>query len=367
MEKSYCFQSLAARENAIRMNPAIAGLLERALDDTFAPPASQLGEIQKHFLVTEVACCYQHFGFTLFAPAARELLVPQLAKRIGVLPDPIASWLESVCYFLLEDFNILRLVEGEPEWTSVDNAFFRDLTRRMICAEETETSDLGLDCWGAGLLERLRLLVVQGLELARSEQNSEIDACVSRLTAGLPYASQFRKSFSNALSEIVSNPLRLLIWRVECFSGFSEVRQEAKFFVREANEILERKAYRHAALLALFLPHTAPDGTLLLPASPLSINQLNKVLKNQKVEGWFDCSILTTWLDLDKAPMLALADLLKQSVQLGFLFEVPLGRNQKGYGLSKSALKIVEPFRAAISSSVVLQNHLGSSSHAGTV
>lgn len=356
MEKKYSFKTLASREKALQINPALAGLLENVLDDVFVPDANPLGVVQKQYLVTEVAYCYQHFGFTLFAPAARDLLVPQLAACCGVPAEPVAIWLESVCYFLLEDFNILRLVDGEPEWADVDASFFRDFARRVICAEQHESGDLGLDCWESGLLEHLRNLASQGLEFARPDALVDLAQWVGAQVEGLPFAAEFAKAFVNAFKEVGSNPLRLLVWRVESFSSFCEVRQEAKFFVRDTSERVERKAYQYASLLSLFLPHRAPDGTLLLPESPLPLTQISKVLKNQKPNSWFDCSLLSTWLNIEESQHSDLAELVRQAVGMGFLFEVPLGRRQKGYGLTKSALKILEPFHSAISASVVLQD-----------
>ena len=359
MEKKYLFKTLASREKALTINPALAGLLANSFDEVFVPDANGVGAVQKHYLVTEVAYCYQHFGFTLFAPAARALLVPVIAGNCGVMAEPVAIWLESVCYFLLEDFNILRLVEGEPEWSSVDSAFFRDFVRRVICAEQHESGDLGLDCWDAELLERLRTLASDGLEFAKPEGLVDLTHWVNAQASGLPFADDFAKAFVHAFKEIAANPLRLLVWRVESFSSFGEVRQEAKFFVRDTSEVVERKAYQYAALLSLFLPHRAPDGTLLLPESPLTLVQLGRVLKTQKLSTWFDCSLLAAWLNLGETQGPAnveLGVLVRQAVSMGFLFEVPLGKRQKGLGLTKSALKILEPFHSAITASVVLQD-----------
>lgn len=352
MQNQDFFKTLALREKALQTNPALGQVLANSLHDTLE--LAEIVPLQAQYLVIEVGYIYQHFGFCIFAPAGRTLLCETLSASSGLRQEKIANWLESVCYFLLEDFNILRLVDGEPDWKIVDAVFFREFAKRIICAEPGEFSDLGLDCWSPILTRRLRELAAQSIELARPETIGSLAQTLGAMEVELPYGTQFCESFIACFEEIAANPLRLLVWRVECFTTFADLRQEARIFMRERSALGEHRASMFAALLSLFLPHKTADGIALLPESPLALNQIKTVLSSAFTSNFFDCTLLRSWLEVDDESLDSrLNELVAGALELGLLFHVPLGRYRKGFGLSRSALQILAPFHMAITNSLL--------------
>lgn len=351
MEMTDFFKKMALRESALDVNQASAHLLAQSLSETCE--RSELPLLQERALIAEVGYAYQHFGFSIFAPMARALLSNALAHRTGVSGALLDSWLETVCYFLLEDFNILKLVDGAPDWDAVDAAFARDLVRRLVCAEKDEAADLGLDIWDEDYVECLRRVAVTALEGVRTAAFSDLEGWCRGALEEFRFAPVLQPALVASLEELRANPLRLLVWRIECFTTFAETRQEAKFFVREASSAVEGRAYKLAALLALFLPHRTPDGRTLLPASPLTLAQIAKVLRKDAPRNGFDCSLMRAWLDLDGDAPADLVLLAKDARALGLMFEVPTGRGSAAYGLTKTSLRILKPFQATLAASLM--------------
>jgi hypothetical protein len=344
------FKSLSVRERALSMNHALGQLLGASLRDVSFP----LTPLQTHYLQTEVGYVYQHFGFSVFGPQAIRFLATQLSLCSGVAENALRTWLESVGYTLLEDFNILKIVTGEPDWDAVDRAFFRDFSKRILCAEMGESADLGLDSWNGPLVRELCMRASRWVARAQGESLDTILPDVVELLQDVPCGIVLATAIGESLEEVSDNFLQLLVWRVQFLTSFSDVRQEAKFIVRAEGEEPEQLAARFAALLALFVPQEAVDGTMLLPTSPVSVSALAAILRSDFTSPYFDCDLFRNWLDLSDATLRSdLERMMQQGKEAGLLFEVPKGRNGRAYGLTLAALRIVSPFREAISNALV--------------
>jgi hypothetical protein len=340
------FKSLSLRERALSMNHALAQLLVDSLRES----SLSLTPLQSNYLLTEVGYVYQHFGFSIFGPQAIRFFATQLSPCSGVAEVPLRQWLESVGYALLEDFNILKIVIGEPDWETVDRTFFRDFSRRLLCAEHGESADLGLDSWNGTLVGDLCAQASRWVERAQNESVDTIIADVVEVLRDMPCGLALAMAIGENLESVSDNFLQLLVWRVQFLTSFSDVRQEAKFIVRAEGDEPEQLAARFAALLALFVPQEASDGTTLLPESPVSVSALAAVLRSEFHSPHFDCDLFRNWLDLSDGSLRSdLERMMLQGKEAGLLFEVPKGRNGRAYGLTIAALRIVSPFREAIS------------------
>ena len=136
MEHTPYFKKLSTKERAQALNPGVAALLAETLGVRFSarPPPPVVREA----LLANVAYAYQHYGFCVFAPSSQAFLASALQRETGVPFEDVVGWLEETAYALLEDFTILKLLEGEPDWHAVDNAFFKALAKRAVCAEPGE-------------------------------------------------------------------------------------------------------------------------------------------------------------------------------------------------------------------------------------
>lgn len=366
MEHTPYFKKLSAKERALALNPGVSALFRETLASRFM--GRVLPVALRETLLVNVGYAYQHYGFCLFAPSAQAFLATSLMRETGLSFDDIAAWLEEIAYALLEDFTILKMLEGEPDWDAVDAAFFRAVAKRTICAEPGETAELGLDCWDGELVAFLRVVASEGLLSLRAGVSLEaIQQIQSERIQARPDAAVFREALLQAFEELQENPLRLLVWRVECFSSFGDIRQEAKFFVRNETSEIERRAFELAGLLSLLHPHRTEDGVRLLEESPVSLAQLEKAVFGQsRSSRFFDCSLLRNWMDLAPtktgaelqgrtAALSRLAFILEESKRLGLVFELSHNvrasstRQTKKYGLTKTALGILKPFAASIS------------------
>jgi hypothetical protein len=374
MEHTQYFKKLADRERALTFNPGVARLLCETLASKFQ--GRVLPPVIREVCLTNVAHAYRHFGFCMFSPSAQGCLVSSLARETGLRHDDLAGWLEETAYALLEDFTILNLASGEPDWDTVDEAFFRAMAKRVVCAEPGEAVELGLDCWDVELVGVLRVAAASALEKVRAGVPAEeVRSCAFAHVRDRPDATVFAPALTNALSELNENPLRLLVWRVECFSALSASGQGAKLFVRDDSVATERRAFELAGLLSLLLPHRTPEGVRLLEESPVSFAQLEKALLGRsRSSGYFNCSLLRAWMrvgadNADNAdesvsggssaprgePGEQLLRILQDSQRLGLVFEIsqrsmrPSSRATKKYGLSKAAMDILRPFAGSIS------------------
>ncbi|MCA2959457.1 MAG: hypothetical protein IOD12_04335 [Silvanigrellales bacterium] len=370
MEHSLYFKKLSTKERALALNPGVAGLFRETLASRFV--GRILPTAPRETLLVSVGYAYQHYGFCVFSPSAQAFLATSLMRETGLSFEDIAGWLEEVAYALLEDFTILKMLEGEPDWDSVDVAFFRAVAKRTICAEPGETAELGLDCWDLDLIAFLRLVAAEGLESLRAGVGLEtLCTTLSERIQTRPDAAVFREALFSAFEELHENPLRLLVWRVECFSSFCDIRQEAKFFVRNETTQVERRAFELAGLLSLLHPHRTEEGVRLLEESPVTLLQLEKAVFGQsRSSRFFDCSLLRNWMDLDPAGkgteaqlrvegLSRLQRILEESKRLGLVFELSQNaqaasaRHPKKYGLTKAALGILRPFSSSISQALL--------------
>jgi|GEM_PF-5034426 len=362
MEHTGYFQKLQARERALTLNPGVAGLLNETQGAAFA--GRPLAPLLRECLVANVAYAYQHHGFCVFAPSAQALLAAALARDTGLSFDDVSRWLEDVSYALLQDFALLRMLDGEPDWQAVDTAFFRSLCKRAICAEPGETFELGLDGWDMELVAYLRVVSSEALELVRAGADPEdVIRYVGERMDARPDVAVFEEALCECLGELRENPLRLLVWRVECFSSFSDIRQEAKFFVRNDSSQVERHAFELAGFLSALHPHRTENGACLLEESPVTVAQIERALVGRtRGSALFDCGLLREWMRLpdgdtsvDKtARTAALNQILQDCLRLGLVFELVqrTGRTQvrtvKKVGLTRTALGILRPFAASI-------------------
>lgn len=351
MKNNNFFKMMAQRESSLQRHPTLAKMLADVFEEYLGDGVLML---KKQAAITDVACLYQHFGFCVFSPAARHLVASQISLSCLLEEAALLQWLEAVCYLLLEDFNILRIIEGEPDWTEVDDRFFKEISKRVICAESGEFSDLGLDIWNPDFIRKLRDIAAKTIDLAKPESLEKISDILPKLCDALPYPALFESALLQCLESISANPLLILVWRVECFSTFSNDQLVSQFFVRTHNSISERKASRLAALLALMAQHRLPTGEVLLPDSPLGLFELESVLKDDYTSEYFDCTLLRAWIGSEENQLRnSLKELVTEAKNIGLVFEVPTGNKRTGYGLSRAALRIIAPFKSAITQSLL--------------
>jgi len=266
----------------------------------------------------------------------------------------LSVWMELLAYTLLEDFNVLKVVTGEPDWDSVDAAFFADFSRRVLCSELGEKSDLGLDAWSDGFVDEM--CAKSSLWLTRLQVESVADVLedVKSTVAKRPFAELLVRGMAETMREVAAHSLQILVWRIQFFTTFSDIRQEAKFFMRGNSVESQFSALQMAALLSLLLPHVSDDGVALLPPSPLTVSQMCMVLRDSSVSEHFDAALFRNWLAIEQEDLPKdLGFLVQKAVEAGLLFEVPITKKNKAYGLSLAAMRILSPFREAITAAVL--------------
>ncbi len=334
------------------MNHALAHLLNSAL--TEIPDLNSLPQLQRNYLITETSYAYQHFGFSLFGPSARLFLAERLSICAGVSFEHLGVWMELLAYTLLEDFNVLKVVTGEPDWSTVDAAFFADFSRRVLCSELGEKSELGLDAWSEGFVDEMCAKSSLWLTRLQTESVADVLEDVRNCVARRPFADLLVCGMAESMREVAEHSLQILVWRIQFFTTFSDIRQEAKFFMRGNSVESQFSALQMAALLSLLLPHISEAGELLLPPSPLTVSQICTVLKDSYIPQYFDAALFRNWLAIDQENLpKELGFLAQKGVEANLLFEVPITRKSKAYGLSLAAMRILAPFRKAITAAVL--------------
>ncbi len=352
MTRKPFFQLLAARERTLCVNHALARLLDGALAEI--PELHHLPRLQKNYLVAETSYAYQHFGFSVFGPSARVFLSDQMSICSGVAVESIRTWMELLAYTLLEDFNVLKVVTGEPDWGAVDAAFFGDFSRRVLCSDLGEKSELGLDTWAESFVDDLCGRAAAWLMRLQTEPLSLVLPDVRKSLADRPFSEHLVQAMTESLEEVSKSTLQILVWRIQFFTSFADIRQEAKFFVRADSEESQICALRVAALLSLLLPHLSGDGSVLLPPSPLTLSQMSAVLKDEYSSHVFETNLFRNWLALEGKNLAAeLAPLASRALEAGLIFEVPATKKSKAYGLSLAGMRILSPFRQAITEALL--------------
>lgn len=334
------------------MNHALARLLDSALSEI--PGLNSIPPLQKQYIITETSYAYQHFGFSLFGPSARQFLAERLSICSGVSIEHLSIWMELLAFTLLEDFNVLKVVTGEPDWDSVDAEFFADFSRRVLCSELGEKSELGLDAWFDGFVDELCSKSSEWLARLQTESVASVIEDVRFCVAERPCAELFVRGMLESMREVADHPLQILVWRIQFFTTFSDIRQEAKFFMRGNSAESQVSALQMAALLSLLLPHVSKEGESLLPPSPLMISQICTVLEDDYSSRFFDARLFRNWLTISPANLqMELGFLAQKAVEAGLLFEVAITKKRKAYGLTLAAMRILSPFRDAITSAIL--------------
>ncbi len=349
------FQSMANRERALVLNRSLATLLHQAVLEmtNFAT----LTPLQKNYLLAETAYVYQHFGFSLFGPTSRIFVAEQMSACSGIDESVLQTWFELLAFTLLEDFNMLKIVTGEPDWASVDAAFFRDFSRRILCFEAGDKADLGLDAWSDGFVEELCAHAVEWLGLLQSSGTSAVLKQMREYFDKSEFSQMMFDAMAENLEIVNENSLQILVWRIQFLTSFSDIRQEAKFFMRADGDEPEAKATRLAALLALLVTHESENGETLLPPSPLSSQQISNVLKSSFQSPHFDTQLFRNWMKVtDDTVLRNVAALAKEGVEAGLLFEVPNGKRSKGYGPTLTALKVLAPFQKTVTGAIMKEH-----------
>jgi hypothetical protein len=252
---------------------------------------------------------------------------------------------------------MLKIVTGEPDWSVVDASFFRGFSRRILCSEAGDKADLGLDAWTDGFVEDLCSHSMEWLALMQSSGTS---AALKQMRVYFD-RSEFSQMLFDAIAEnldiVNENSLQILVWRIQFLTSFSDIRQEAKFFMRSDGEEPEAKATRLAALLALLVTHEAENGETLLPPTPLTSQQISNVLKSSFQSSYFDTHLFRNWMRVtDDSVVRDVAALAKEGVEAGLLFEVPNGKRSKGYGPTLTALRVLAPFQKTVTSAILKEN-----------
>lgn len=349
------FRYLASGEKALDDNLPLKGLLSEAFQSRFQPDAA-FGEIQRAFLLVETATLYQHFGLAMFSPMARELILPLLAARGGFPLEDANRWFDAVFEVVYEDLYILKAIAGEPDATELDTAFAHDFLRRIACSEGSELELLALHSFDSNLVESLRDAVARAVAPTDPDTpeatSRQLAAACRRLHTPQPVID----SALALIQQLQENPLRLLVWRVEYLVSFSDLRLESKVISRTYDGRDDAEVLKVTALLAALLPHQAPDGTFLLPESPLSLSQLESAFFGTPPSNRFDVSLLRNWLgpDTDRSQLHAL---LQRAQASGLVLELPVRRNKVGYALSLPALRVLRPYHKAITEQLLAVRH----------
>ncbi len=349
------FQSLASRERALALNRSLANLLNQAI--TEIDEVYSLSPLQKNYIISETSYIYQHFGFSIFGHTARQFVAQKISTCSGVEDRILQSWLELLAFTLLEDFNMLKIITGEPDWLAVDKAFFRDLARRILCVENGEKSDIGLDAWSNSLVSELCERTEVWLELLETKSITQVMKYVRESLDCTEFSVLLAESLSINIQIIHQNPLQILVWRLQFLTSFSDICQEAKFFARTDGTDIEAKAFRMAALLALMVRHETPTGETLLPEFPISSNRIANVLRKDYASEQFDTTLFRNWMGLenthDNSITGSVSALAAAGVQLGLLFEVSAGKRGKTFGPTLNALRILAPFQEIITKTIL--------------
>jgi hypothetical protein len=350
-QKSF-FQSLCARERALVLNRPLATLLGQAIVEV--ENISSLSPLQKSYILAETAYVYQHFGFSVFGPTARVFVAEHMSACSGISQELLQTWFELLAFTLLEDFNMLKIVTGEPDWNTVDDSFFGDFAKRILCFENGENADLGLDAWANSIVQTLCERSSAWLSMLPSHSLSHVLKDVRAQFDRSDFSEMLLAALEECLCTVNENPLQIFIWRVQFLTSFSDIRQEAKFFMRADGEEPEARALQMAALLSLLVHHEAENGEVLLPETPLSVNQMASVLKSSYFSTQFDTTLFRNWMRVTDATVVSqLSMLAKECVTAGLLFEVPNGKRGKVYGPTLTALRILEPFQSTVTRAIL--------------
>ncbi len=346
------FKALACHEMSVNSQSDLSFLLRETVSESTGNLVLA-GDLQKHYLVTEVLYAYRHLGFLCFGPAARTLLGNHLARMSGLTAVDVEFWLESSCYRLLENFNILRVLVGEPNWELVDQQFFRDFVRRLFCSEISEFDELGLGCWDPELLGLIKSSLSMGLGEAKSKPFQNPTRIQSELSH-IPFQVQLAETISDCFAQIDENPLRFFAWRLQAFVAATGAHPVPQVLIRLEESTAEKRSFRLAALLSLFLPHQSPQGHFLLPESPLRLSQIFGIFKRNGVHADFDCTAIRNWLDPQGNTLEnELSKTLEEAISLGLLFQIPVTKQVQGFGLTTAGLKIAYPFHSAITQALL--------------
>lgn len=345
------FQNLAQFEVAVSKRPSLRALLEKSMDDVAA--RESCSELQMQYLIVAFAHVYHHFGFSTFSQLGRSLVVPSLSSHSGVTQSLVESWLENLCYQILEDFNVLKIVTGEPHWEQLSESFARDLAKRLLCTDHRERTHVGLEAFSPEWVREMYEVAARALAPRRiSDDGTTSPSYLSRLVR-IKNGSAFAPALASLCHRLAANPMLILAWRLESFAAFNEAGDEARFFVRREGVDVEDIANRYAALIALLLPHQAADGTMLMKETPVTLTQMCKALSEAGQGAKFDLSMIRTWLATNERDAShVLGTLVKGGLRSGLLFEVAVSKKQSAYGLTRLAQTIVGPFHAAITSAL---------------
>lgn len=290
-------------------------------------------QLQETFLSGVLLSGYQTYGFSIFSSLARLFIAPYWAHLSGEKPSYIEEFIE----FVGEQLEAAEVGRNFTDWQEYDQEFALKLARRIVSSEQSEQD--GLWMLDRTLVDALR------------DQSHEIFQSSNGQLAVL------ERELKRVAAEAKAHPLNILSWRLQLAVDLKfDVDQETSLnFTSEALAHSERLT----ALLALFLDHRSEQGTVFLPASPVTAAQMLAAFRNHTIQHDFDVELLEKWLTGNVGALSEsfFEQTCAEAKALDLLFQIPVRLSpsvtKNGFGLTRRALQITEPFHKIITKAIL--------------
>ncbi len=342
---------------AIEKNSRLLDLLSAAT--IINSQEEQISDLQKDFIITEVAFSYKHFGFSLFSKTSINFIIKEIYRLTNISPTFIKKWLMIVADLILQELTPTEKESLFDENNNIlEDIFSSEFIKRIFCTEQEEDYLTGMSIFPIDFIEKTRNISRNKISKITSNSTQIYDdSILEEDEFFLDDFEYLKKSIFNYLNKLQDDPLSLLSWRLESFINFANKTNNI-FYLKFDNYENKTDPKKIMSIISLLVPHCDESGNLLLPDSPISVSQIAKIFSPEFKSDKFQVEIIKNWLNPISQENIKneIELLLNTGVDCGLFFKVPVGSKSFSFGLSENGLKIIKPFHKVLTDTILIHN-----------
>ncbi|MBX9702873.1 MAG: hypothetical protein K2X39_01845 [Silvanigrellaceae bacterium] len=346
MPEITCITNIYLHQNAILSNKSLYLHVKKFTASYFEKQS--ISKVQIEALVVEIIYTYKYFGFCIFSNAAIKLLSKGLSELSGVQKEALFLWLQELSFSLLQacDFDLHYLTKNHED---LNKEFYALLVKNIFCTLENDIQQSYLVNFDNNYIEKINYLNKICLSIYSENEEIKLQETLISEMKNLDLDHLVVELFLSYFLEFVRQPLKVILWRLECFLSSKTPKDEIKIFTRSFDAQLQKKAEIFAGIIYALTPPSSSNAQQALLESPVTIKKFIFFLQRQSVH-YLNFPLLKelTLLDI-RVLEKELITCFEEGTELGIFYKIAKKKTGFCYGLSMAALQIISPFRNFLS------------------